>query len=193
MEESYARRIEAVVQAGARGAYMACPGLAAILLLKGFRKKYDLGCWADLLLWMIEYQGADLVQSTVDHMDMSSWLNWLEQLRTILGEKRSHSQAPILAAGLHEWSQKLKEENSKAISALDREHIPESFREWILLAREEDRQLVAQMLTSIGRDEERYMMTLREFLSGMKDIDGIRPGIWAAVAVRIKNGEDLMV
>lgn len=192
MEESYVRKIDAVVQAGVRGAYMACPGLATILRLKGFQKKYDQGCWADLLLWMIEYQGTDLVQTTVNHMDMSSWLNWLEQLRIILGEKMNHSPAAILVAGLHEWSRRLKEEHSTAIAALDRLAIPVSFKEWILLARKEDHEPAAQMLTSIAHDEERCSAILREFLLWVKGGNLVKAPIWAAVAKRIKNGDNLM-
>lgn len=187
MEEKYVRKIDAVVMAGARGAHMACSELVAVLLSKGFQKRYDQACWADLLLWMIEQQGTDLVQVTLDHMDMVAWVNWLEQLRIILGGKMDQSQAPILVAGLHRWSQRLKAEYSTAMEFLDRERIPGSLKQWILLGQEAVHELVARMLTSFGRNEERCVGILREFVQLSEDTNLTDAPTWAAMAHLIND------
>jgi hypothetical protein len=187
MEENYVRKLDAVVKAGARGAHMACLELITVLLSKGFQKKYDQACWTNLLLWMIEQQGKDLVQGTLHHMDMVSWMNWIEQLRSILNGKMDQSPAPILEAGLHRWSQRLKAQHSTAIEVLDRENIPGSLKQWIFLGEEEGHELVARMLASFGRDVDRCLVTLRNFIRWTKDNNLTNDRTWAAMAKLISD------
>lgn len=182
MDENYVRKVHAVIQAASRGAYMACPELLTIISSKGFQRKHEQTCWKELLRWMVEQQGHNLIQGTLDNMTMMTWIYWLEQIQGLLGESLDQPPPPILSPSLHQWSQKLKADHFAALAALDCEAIPATLKQWIFLGQEDSRELVNRMLTGFSRDPKAFSGLLRDFIALNQEIDLTDAPTWELMA-----------
>jgi len=115
---------------------MACVNFAHLLVRQRRRHTNGLEFWQDLLLSMIAQRSATLLGSVLTHRGkVESWFQWLENLKTLLGQARQDSPTspPIFDTSLHLWAERLKKNYLPVLINLERSMGTGSEMRWILM------------------------------------------------------------
>jgi Poly(ADP-ribose) polymerase catalytic domain len=134
LSEMTSRFVLAVSSIVSKETEMACVNFAQLLVSQKSLNTDNIRCWRDLLLYMIEQKSRTLLDYTLAHLQVESWLRWLNNLRVIFRNVLGHLSAPftILEKSLHDWSQHLAEKYLPTLISIETTHGSKSMMHWIL-------------------------------------------------------------
>lgn len=139
MTEKFIRSIHPIVN---KDTDIACVHFARLLVTQKLLNTDRIECWRDLLLYMIEQRSSTLLEYTLKHLDVKSWLQWLYHLRKIFHDWVGHSSLPILQSSLHDWAERLSVNYLSVLSSSELANESGSLMRWILTGWEESEMII---------------------------------------------------
>jgi hypothetical protein len=139
MTEKFIRSIRPIVN---KDTDIACVHFARLLVAQKLLNTDRIASWRDLLLYMVEQRSSTLLEYTLKHLDVKSWLQWLDHLRKIFHNLVGHSSLPILKSSLHHWAERLSVNYLSVLPSLELANESGSLMRWILTGWEESDMII---------------------------------------------------
>ncbi|KAH0537937.1 hypothetical protein FGG08_005387 [Glutinoglossum americanum] len=146
---------------------MACVNFARLLASQRLANTARIGCWRDLLQYMIEQHSSTLVDYTLTNFGVEPWLKWLDGLRKIFGDG-IHSSLPILGGPFFRWTERLSTNYLAILTSFEKSV---GAPRWILMGWEESETIIP-FLDPPGKPDKGPYQPATEFMVALLAPDG---------------------
>lgn len=137
---------------------MACVNLTRFFVSQRGIHTAEMACWRELLLCVVKQRDQTLLEYSLSHLNVESWLQWMENLREIFhnGPDNSRSVSDVsdtLNLALLHWTQRLSRNHLCALKKLEEILGLGPVLRWILTGWEDSRRIIPFLQTLENPDQ----------------------------------------